>query len=110
MTGCYLLHFSRRYKHAGHYLGWAKNIDSRVAKHRKGTSQAKLTIFASNAGIEMELVRTWENADRNQERKLKNSGSLAIHCPLCREGRLARMREVQKNLRESRKAMIVCAS
>jgi predicted GIY-YIG superfamily endonuclease len=47
----YLLHFSRRYKHAGHYIGWvAADLDARLAQHRRG-SGARLLAVAQDAGI-----------------------------------------------------------
>ena len=39
----YLLHFSAKVAdHAGHYLGWASDLDSRLAQHAAGTG-ARLT-------------------------------------------------------------------
>lgn len=86
--GIYLLHFEPRYRHAGHYLGFADNIPARVELHRTGRSGAKLTEAASAAGCRMFLVRTWAGG-RKDERKLKGlrnakrTGSLARLCPAC---------------------------
>lgn len=88
--GVYLLHFSRPFRHAKHYLGWARRIPGRVAHHRNGTG-ANLTARAVAEGIELLLVRIWEGADRAQERSLKNAGAATDRCPLC----LARSRPVR---------------
>lgn len=39
MKGVYLLHFEPRYKHAGHYLGYAEDIERRVDEHRRGAER-----------------------------------------------------------------------
>lgn len=89
MKGCYLLHFEPRYKHAGHYLGYADNILNRVSDHRAGTSGVRLTSAAARAGCQMMLVRVWRRKGRKYERELKGlrnekrTGSLARICPAC---------------------------
>ena len=84
MTGVYLLHFDPPYKHARHYLGWARNIDLRVEHHRAGRG-ARLTQVAVENGIQMDLVRVWDGADRTFERKLKNGKNTPHLCPRCNE-------------------------
>ncbi len=32
----YLIHLSRPYRHARHYLGWTQNLEQRLAEHRAG--------------------------------------------------------------------------
>jgi len=83
MTGCYLLHFDPPFKHAKHYLGWAKKIASRVQKHQAGQSRARLTTAAAQAGVQMTLARTWPGATRIDEARIKRQGGLARSCPLC---------------------------
>lgn len=78
----YLIHFEVPYKHAGHYLGWAKNLDARIAHHRKGTG-ARLMAVVNAAGIRWQVAKTWEG-DRNEERRMKNRGGSARHCPICK--------------------------
>jgi hypothetical protein len=81
MGTVYLLHFDRPYKHARHYLGWAGNLDARLAVH--GTRHgARLLAVLRAEGIGWQLARTWPG-DRNRERQLKNMGSSARHCPMC---------------------------
>lgn len=81
-SGVYLLHFAPAYKHARHYLGYADDIARRVAEHQAGAG-ARLTQVAVEAGAELILARTWEGADRNVERRLKNTRSVPSYCPIC---------------------------
>jgi predicted GIY-YIG superfamily endonuclease len=79
----YLLHFKQAFGHARHYLGWTRNLAQRVAAHTSGRG-ARLTAAASAAGIEFVIARRWRG-DRHEERRLKNMGSRARLCPICRE-------------------------
>ena len=95
-SGVYLLHFEPRYKHAGHYLGYADDIGRRVYEHEISGSGSRLVDAARAAGVNIHLARTWPGADRNFERKLKgrklqpdgphsaHTGSLKRHCPICK--------------------------
>jgi len=91
IAGCYLLHFTPRYRHAGHYLGYADDIGRRVQQHEFGMCDVRLILAAVRAGVKFTLVRTWTGtaATRKLERKLKGgknrkrTGSLARLCPLC---------------------------
>jgi predicted GIY-YIG superfamily endonuclease len=82
MTGVYLLHFSTPYKHAKHYIGWAKMIDKRIQHHQHGTG-ARLTAVVSEAGIELIKARVWEGKGKDFERKLKNQHKPQSFCPIC---------------------------
>ena len=77
----YLIHFSTPYKHAAHYLGWAEDLESRLADHQAGRG-ARLMAVIKAAGIGWKLTRTWKG-DRYRERQLKNQGSSKRHCPEC---------------------------
>jgi len=55
----YLLHFSRPYCHAKHYLGWTEDLQTRLEAHRTGTG-ARLTQVVVEQGITLELARTWD--------------------------------------------------
>lgn len=79
----YLLHFDRRYKHAGHYLGWTRDLAARVARHFEGHG-SRLVRAVVLAGIGIQVARTWEG-DRKEERRLKKQGGRARLCPVCRE-------------------------
>lgn len=78
----YLLHFDRPYRHARHYLGWAKDVDARLAEHAAGQGARLLQVVAA-AGISWTLARTWPGVTRNRERQLKRMGGAARRCPLC---------------------------
>jgi hypothetical protein len=70
----YLLHFSRPYRHAHHYLGFTDNLEQRLAEHRSGRG-SPLVAAAVRAGIDVVVAATW-SGDRNVERRLhryKNS-------------------------------------
>lgn len=85
MTGLYLLHFEPRYRHAGHYLGWARDIDRRVYEHRScGVRSSPLVRAAVAAGADVLLARTWPGWTRTDERRLKRAHGLSRFCPLCR--------------------------
>jgi predicted GIY-YIG superfamily endonuclease len=81
----YLLHFERPYRHARHYLGYAADLDMRLARHRAGRG-ARLVEVITEAGISFTLARTWEG-DRTMERRLKNRHASPRLCPLCRSER-----------------------
>ncbi len=84
----YLLHFDRRYKHAGHYIGWTRDLDSRLEEHRAGRG-ARLLQVCKEAGIGFVLARTWRG-DRNMERRLKNRKEAPRLCPICNQIHTAR--------------------
>ncbi|GLH97372.1 hypothetical protein [Phytohabitans aurantiacus] len=77
----YLLHFDRPYRHARHYLGWARDLDARLAHHAAGTGARLLAVVAA-AGITWTLARTWTGT-KTRERALKRQGGASRRCPLC---------------------------
>jgi predicted GIY-YIG superfamily endonuclease len=96
----YLLHFDQPYKHARHYVGWARNVPRRLAEHAAGRG-ARLMAVVREAGIGWRLARLWPGS-RARERQIKRQGGHARHCPLCgvkprtlpcnRDGSLSRSR------------------
>ena len=81
----YLLHLEKPMNRAGHYLGWAKDLETRIAQH--GTPRgAKMTRAAAKRGIGFSVVRTW-NGTRSTERALKNLKDARSLCPHCCEAR-----------------------
>jgi predicted GIY-YIG superfamily endonuclease len=78
----YLLHFDQRYEHAGHYTGWAEDLDRRQAEHQQGRG-ARLVEVITQAGISFRLARTWPGVSRARERQLKNQGGASRRCPIC---------------------------
>ena len=77
----YLLHFDRPYRHAGHYVGWARNVKRRLAEHEAGRG-ARLLAVVQAAGIGWQLARMWPGG-RARERQIKRQGGHARKCPLC---------------------------
>lgn len=85
MTGLYLLHFSPPYRHAGHYLGFAKDVDRRVAEHlTRSAKSSPLVRAAIGAGHSVYVARRWPGGTRTLERRMKRQGGLSRHCPICR--------------------------
>jgi predicted GIY-YIG superfamily endonuclease len=77
----YLLHFERRYRHAGHYCGWTTDLPARLHEHAAGRG-ARLLAVITDAGIGWQLARTWPGT-RARERQIKRQGGLSRCCPVC---------------------------
>ncbi len=83
----YLIHFNEKLHHAQHYIGFVeKNLKRRIKKH-KDNKGAKLLMAINNKGITWDIVRIWEQGDRELERKLKNRKKARCICPVCRNGK-----------------------
>ena len=78
----YLIHFDQKLKHAGHYIGFANQVDKRLAHHKNGTG-ARILKVCNDLGITYGIVKVWEGKDRLFERKLKNSKNAPRLCPVC---------------------------
>lgn len=82
MDTLYLIHFAAKYEHAQHYLGLSNDISRRMEEHRSGQGNS-LMKAVTRAGIPWDVVRTWKNADRILERRLKNQKNAWRLCPIC---------------------------
>lgn len=80
----YLIHLASPISHAQHYLGWTRFFKKRIAHHKNGTG-ARFLAEAVRRGIKFDVVRRWDNADGNFERKLKNRKNARLLCPECRK-------------------------
>jgi predicted GIY-YIG superfamily endonuclease len=80
-TGVYLLHFDTNLAHARHYLGYAADIDRRLAEHAAGQG-ARITAVCRERHITWRLVRTWAGT-RQVERRLKRQHHGPRLCPIC---------------------------
>ncbi len=77
----YLLHFTARYHHAGHYVGFTTNLDERIADHLAGRG-ARLMEVIVGAGLSATLARTWQGT-RITERRIKSTKNTPRYCPVC---------------------------
>jgi predicted GIY-YIG superfamily endonuclease len=69
------------YKTAGHYTGWAANLERRLAEHEAGRG-ARLTQVQVEAGGTWRLAAV-EPGTRFRERQLKGH-SATRRCPICK--------------------------
>ncbi len=96
----YLLHFTRAFGHARHYLGVTRNLGKRLKHHSKGTG-AVLLRQVKAAGIRWKLAQTWDIPEgytpREFELKLKARGGHGRLCPICKKAMKA-----QRPLQEGR--------
>jgi hypothetical protein len=67
---------------AGLDLGWAGNIGKWLERHSRGEGALLLEVVRA-AGISWTLVRTWPDADRSVERRLKAQHGSVRLCPIC---------------------------
>lgn len=96
----YLIHFKNKLGRCQHYLGYAKDVDSRISAHRattwtpptvqgeSGTLTGKgATILGvlNYYGIGWDVVRVWLNGDRQLEHHLKNQKNARRYCPVCQK-------------------------
>jgi hypothetical protein len=94
----YLIHFKNKLGRCQHYIGYAKDVDARIAAHRAttwtpptvegegGTLTGKgATILGvlNHYGIGWDVVQVWPNGDRQLERHLKNQKNARRYCPVC---------------------------
>ena len=80
----YLLCFDKKFHHTKHYIGYCAEdgLTKRMARHKSGRG-ACIMKAVSDAGICFHVARTWPDADRNFERKLKNQRNHKRFCPDC---------------------------
>jgi hypothetical protein len=67
---------------ASHYLGWAEDVELRMAEHRAGRG-ARILAACVERGIGFAVVRTWAGVDRRLQRRLKRQHNAWHHCPRC---------------------------
>jgi predicted GIY-YIG superfamily endonuclease len=84
----YLIHFEQPVGdpknprgQARHYLGWALDLDVRLAAHASGNG-SRLMQVVGELGIRWRVVRTWEGS-RELERQLKRQHNSPRLCPIC---------------------------
>lgn len=82
--GVYILHFSQKVQHCGHYVGYSTNIVQRMKQHRTKTDGVGLILELFRQGGTFEPVLFFPGADMDFEyfikRKYKGTPKL---CPIC---------------------------
>lgn len=97
-SAVYLIHFDSPFKHAQHYLGWAKDVEARFRLHAGGRG-CRLLKFVNEGGIDYHIVRRWQSTTRILEFKFKKWHDNKILCPICQSERKKRKLETQRNRR-----------
>lgn len=77
----YLLHFSRPYHHAKHYVGYTQDLEQRYMTHLMGMG-SPLVKAVVNAGIEVQVAKIFVG-DRYLERAIKDRKNTPQICPIC---------------------------
>lgn len=91
--------------HAGHYTGWALDLDHRLMTHRNG-SGSRLMAAVTAAGIWWEVAASWPGTIAD-EKKLKRRGTAKQWCPKCRPGYLKAKAAAQAARKAARDAAVL---
>lgn len=78
----YIMHFSRPYYHARHYIGSSPDPVARVREHLSGRG-SPLVRAVVNAGIAVHAWVIRRQGGRRLERHIKNQKHSERFCPLC---------------------------
>ena len=79
----YLIHFKKKLHHAGHYLGYTKDFETRIERHRSGQG-ARLLQVLNQQGIAWGVVRVWPAGTPEFESMLKKHVKHTPRlCPVC---------------------------
>lgn len=79
----YLIHFESSVNGKRHYIGYADEFASRIAKHRASLG-SDLTKAANSQCVHWVVARVWLGATHGDERQIKNI-SCKVTCPICRQ-------------------------
>jgi predicted GIY-YIG superfamily endonuclease len=79
----YLVHFEKRYRHAGHYVGFTDDLTRRMDEHRAGAG-SRLLAAVTAANVAFNVAFTWSGASRAFERKVHACKNTPRLCPVCR--------------------------
>lgn len=83
----YILHFSEKYYHSRHYIGFTdRDIETRFFEHII-YHKSPLIDAVIKAKIGINLARVFREAGREFERALKRRKNTAQICPICRAER-----------------------
>lgn len=85
-----------KFSYATHYLGMTDGIRNRISDHDSGHG-SKLTRHVRRAGIGWAVTRTWEDANRDEEIRLKAPGA-GHWCPRCSAERVMKRDPVYREV------------
>jgi predicted GIY-YIG superfamily endonuclease len=77
----YLIHFDAPLSHARHYIGWTRDLASRIQRHAEGRGSPLLRAVTA-AGIRWRVARLFKGG-KSLERHLKNYHGAGRLCPYC---------------------------
>lgn len=98
----YLLCIDPPVRHARHYLGWTSRAAVvRLEEHVSGRGSP--LVHAARRGSAVDLVRTWPDATRTQERALKDRKNARFLCPRCKPAANAEAKDRMRRIRANRK-------
>lgn len=85
---------------ASHYLGFAEEtkIWQRLKQHAKNQSHVAIVKAFHKVGAELQLVRLWPGATRDDERRVKRHNHQALLCPICQRGNPRRLRSIPNDI------------
>jgi predicted GIY-YIG superfamily endonuclease len=69
--------FVERYRHAGHYTGWAADLEQRLAEHAAGQG-ARLLAVVKAAGISWTLAQTRTGTHSGERALKRRAGGAAL--------------------------------
>lgn len=82
----YILHFSKRYHRARHYVGYTEKPERRLNEHLNGYSSGSPLVKAViAAGIDVTVAAIFSEEGRDFEKKIKRSKNTPKFCPICQE-------------------------
>lgn len=99
----YLLHFDTPYKHARHYLGYARgSAERRIEQHLNGQG-ARLMSVIKEAGIGFTVAKMWRDGTKADETRFKKGNNSPRLCPICQEEKRRRkwMDEASERIAEA---------
>jgi predicted GIY-YIG superfamily endonuclease len=80
----YVLHLVPRYKHAGHYSGFSKDLLARLAAHAGGRGARLMEVHAQAGGTFL-IGRVEHGVTRDRETVFKESSAAKV-CRICKGG------------------------
>lgn len=78
----YILHFSKKVSHAGHYIGFSEDPIKRLAEHKRGGT-TPLIDACLRKGVVFTMNIIDSNGSRTFERKIKKQKNGPRYCPVC---------------------------